>query len=283
MNANVVPLKVDNMNLADAMGFSAAAGASSKATSDLYRISTAVIQEVEGKKVVDSPVFKLRKDDDTYLARSLDVRFFAERQRWQKWDSNSNSFLRTVMSTNLNMDLKDILGGFNLGRPTGYIKDFKALPADQQDLIRSVSRVKVLMGMARVNGAFIEGGDAVDTFDDMEIPFVYDVKNRESMQAIDGTIAKLMNKRLSPVENLITLIGSGRSMPSGTKFAVVESDLGETVGFADGDNDVLQNFLSYIENSNQYILNKWEENNVERISAEDSAIVGSIVDVQDFE
>jgi hypothetical protein len=47
MNANVVPLKVDNMNLADAMGFSAAATASSKATSDLYRISTAVIQEVE--------------------------------------------------------------------------------------------------------------------------------------------------------------------------------------------------------------------------------------------
>jgi hypothetical protein len=181
------------------------------------------------------------------------------------------------------MDLKDVLGGFNLGRPTGYIKDFKALPADQQDLIRSVSRVKVLMGMARVNGAFIEGGDEVDTFDGIEVPFVYDVKNRESMQAIDATIGKLMNKRLSPVENLITLKGSGRSMPSGTKFAVVESDLGETVGFADGDNDVLQNFLSYIENSNQYILNKWEENNVERISAEDSAIVGSIVDVQDFE
>ena len=72
-------------------------------------------------------------------------------------------------------------------------------------------------------------------------------------------------------------------MPSGTKFAVVESDLGETVGFADGDNDVLQNFMDYVQRSNEYILKKWEEQNVERISDEDSAIVANIVDVQDFE
>jgi hypothetical protein len=59
--------------------------------------------------------------------------------------------------------------------------------------------------------------------------------------------------------------------------------LGATVGFSDGDNDVLQNFMDYIQRSNEYILKKWEEQNVERISDEDSAIVANIVDVQDFE
>jgi hypothetical protein len=72
-------------------------------------------------------------------------------------------------------------------------------------------------------------------------------------------------------------------MPNGTKFAVVSASLGATVGFSDGDNDVLQNFMDYIERNNEYILKKWEEQNVERISEEEANIVDNIVDVQDFE
>jgi len=46
---------------------------------------------------------------------------------------------------------------------------------------------------------------------------------------------------------------------------------------------VLGDFIDYVERSNEYVLNKWEENNVERISDEDAEIVANIVDVQDFE
>jgi len=187
-----------------------------------------------------------------------------------------------VMANNLNMDLKDTLGTFNLGRPSGYIKDFNALPKDQQDFIRSVNRYKVLMGMAVFKDAFVEGGDPVLEHNG-EVPFVYDVKNRESLKSIDATITKLMSKRISPVENLITLTPEERTMPNGTKFAVVSASLGATVGFSDGDNDVLQNFMDYVERNNEYILKKWEEQNVERISEEEANIVDNIVDVQDFE
>lgn len=277
---NVVPLSVENMNLADAMGFSPSSSSSN--TSELYRISTGVIQEVVDGKVANSPVFKVKKGDEEFLARSLDVRLFVERQRWQKWDSVNNVFQRSVMANNLNMDLKDTLGTFNLGRPSGYIKDFAALPKDQQDFIRSVNRYKIFMGLAVFNDAFVEGGDPVLEHNG-EVPFVFDVKNRESLKSIDGTISKLMNKRISPVENLITLTPEERSMPNGSKFAVVSAALGATVGFSDGDNDVLQNFIEYVERSNEYILKKWEENNVERVSDEDSEIVANIVDVQDFE
>lgn len=277
---NVVPLSVENMNLADAMGFSPSSSSSN--TSEIYRISTGVIQEVVDGKVANSPVFKVKKGDEEFLARSLDVRLFVERQRWQKWDSVNNVFQRSVMANNLNMDLKDTLGTFNLGRPSGYIKDFAALPKDQQDFIRSVNRYKIFMGLAVFNDAFVEGGDPVLEHNG-EVPFVFDVKNRESLKSIDGTISKLMNKRISPVENLITLTPEERSMPNGSKFAVVSAALGATVGFSEGDNDVLQNFIEYVERSNEYILKKWEENNVERVSDEDSAIVANIVDVQDFE
>ena len=188
----------------------------------------------------------------------------------------------TLPSTNLNADLKDTLRTFNFGRPSGYIKDFNALPKDQQDYIRSVSRVKVLMGLATFIDPFIEGGEPVVEHNG-EVPIVLDVKNRESLKSIDATIAKLMGKRVSPVENLITLMPESRSMPNGNKFAVISASLGDTVGFSEGDNEVLGNFIDYVERSNEYVLNKWEENNVERISDEDAEIVASIVDVQDFE
>ena len=277
---NIAPLSVENMNLADAMGFSPSTRSSN--TADIYYISTGVIQEAVEGKVANSPVFKIKKGDEEFLARSLDVRFFVERQRWQKWDSSTKMYQRSVMANNLNMDLKDTLGTFNLGRPSGYIKDFAALPKDQQDFIRSVNRYKIYMGLAVFKDAFVEGGDPVLEHNG-EVPFTFDIKNRESLKSIDGTIGKLMSKRISPVENLITLTPEERDMPNGGKFAVVSASLGATVGFSDGDNDVLQNFMDYIERSNEYILRKWEEQNVERISDEDSAIVANIVDVQDFE
>jgi hypothetical protein len=262
------------------MGFSPSTRSSN--TADIYYISTGVIQEAVEGKVANSPVFKIKKGDEEFLARSLDVRFFVERQRWQKWDSSTKMYQRSVMANNLNMDLKDTQGTFNLGRQSGYIKDFAALPKDQQDFIRSVNRYKIYMGLAVFKDAFVEGGDPVLEHNG-EVPFTFDIKNRESLKSIDGTIGKLMSKRISPVENLVTLTPEERTMPNGTKFAVVSASLGATVGFSDGDNDVLQNFMDYIERSNEYILRKWEEQNVERISDEDSAIVANIVDVQDFE
>jgi hypothetical protein len=278
---NIVPLSVENMNLADAMGFSPSAGSSGSSV-DLYFISTGVIQEAVEGKVVNSPVFKIKKGEDEFLCRGMSIRFFVERQRWQKWDSLNKAFQRTVMSTNLNADLKDTLGTFNLGRPSGYIKDFKALPKDQQDHIRNIDRIKVLMGLATFIDPFVEGGEPVLEHNG-EVPVVFNIKNKESLKSIDATIAKLISKRISPVENLIMLSPEVRPLPNNGWFAVITAALGDTVGFSEGDNEVLGNFIDYVERNNEYVLNKWEENNVERISDEDAEIVANIVDVQDFE
>jgi hypothetical protein len=169
-----------------------------------------------------------------------------------------------------------------LGRPSGYIKDFKALPKDQQDKIRNIDRIKVLMGLATFVDPFVEGGEPVLEHNG-EVPVVFNIKNKESLKSIDATIAKLISKRISPVENLIMLSPEVRPLPSSGWFAVITAALGDTVGFSEGDNEVLGNFIDYVERNNEYILNKWEENNVERISDEDAEIVASIVDVQDFE
>jgi hypothetical protein len=276
---NAVALKVDNMNLSDAMGFSSPA---TQSQSSLRRITGTVIQEVVEGKVASSPVFKITSDDDVVYAKEVEVRLFAERQKWQRWDSENKTMQKSVMSNSLNVDLKDTLGTFNLGRPSGYIKDFQALPKDQQDLIRSVSRVKVMMGKAKLVGAFYEGGEPATGYDD-EFDFVMDVKNRDSLKYIDAVVGKLMKKKISPAEHTIALLGETRSLPNGNPYMVTNASLSEFVGLTDGDNETLQNFLDYIDSSNDYVISKWAENNVETLSPSDQDIVTNIVDVEDFD
>jgi len=276
-----VALSVDNMNLADAMGFGSTAEGSG-GSSNLHRITSTVIQEAVDGKVTNSPVFKIKKDEEVFYSREIELRIFTQRQRWQKWDSENSMFHKTVMSTNLNVDLKDTLGTFNLGRPTGYIKDFNGLPEATKDIMRSVDRVKVYMGMAYFSDPFVEGGEPVVGYES-EVPFVADIKNRESLKSIDDIIKKLQTKRILPVEHLIKLRGDVRAMPNGNKYAVIQASLGEMVTITEADNDALKDFVSYVENQNDYILNKWDETHVEKLDKESSKIVSNIVDLEDFE
>jgi len=273
-----VALSVDGMNLADAMGFTAT---TTQAQSTLWRVTAVVKQGIDGKKIVNTPMFKLRKGDEEVYTESLSMRLFAERQQWTKWDSEANTTQKTVLAQNLNNDLKDTLGGFNLGRPTGYVQYWDALPETTKNVMRSVKRTKVFMGMAGAANATNEDGDSVEFSG--EVPFIFDVKNPTSLKSMNAATGALMGKGITPIEHTILLGANQQTMPNGNMFAEVSASLGERVGFTDGDNETLRDFIAYIERTNSWILSKWDERNVANISPEDAAIVGSIVEVQDFE
>lgn len=276
--STAMALSVDGMNIADAMGFSAP---QQKQQTSLWRINAVVKQGVKDSKIVSTPMFKVRKGDEEVYAEKLNIRLFAERVQWTKWDSEANNTQKTVLSSSLNADLKDTLGGFNLGRPSGYVKDFEALPEATKQVMRSVKRTKVFMGLVSLDNPTNEGGEAVEFTG--EVPFVFDVKNPSSMKSINAVTGSLVSKAITPIENNIKLGATEHAMPNGNKFAQVTASLGERVGFSEGDNDLLRDFIMEVERTNTWVLSKWDENNVANISAEDAAIVGSIIDVQDFE
>lgn len=273
-----VALSVDGMNLADAMGFTAT---KVQAQSTLWRVTAVVKQGIDGKKIVNTPMFKLRKGDEEVYTESLSVRLFAERQQWTKWDSEANTTQKTVLAQNLNNDLKDTLGGFNLGRRAGYVPDWDALPETTKNLMRTVKRTKVFMGMAGAIEATNEDGDSIEFSG--EVPFIFDVKNPTSLKSMDAATSAMVGKGITPIEHTILLGANQQTMPNGNMFAEVSASLGERVGFTDGDNETLRDFIAYIERTNSWVLSKWDERNVANISPEDAAIVGSIVEVQDFE
>ena len=276
--STAVALSVDGMNVADAMGFSAP---QQKQQSELWRINALVKQGVAAGKIISTPMFRVRKGDEEVYSEKLSMRLFAERSQWTKWDSEVNNTQKTVLAANLNGDMKDTLGGFNLGRPSGYVKDFDALPEATKQVMRSVKRTKVFMGLVSLDNPTNEDGDAVEFAG--EVPFVFDVKNPTSLKAINSVTGSLVSKAVTPIENTIKLSATEHAMPNGSKFAQVTASLGDMVGFSEGDDVLLRDFIAYVERTNVWVLGKWDENNVASISREDAAIVGSIVDVQDFE
>ena len=273
-----VALSVDGMNIADAMGFAAP---QQQQQAELWRINALVKQGVAAGKIISTPMFRVRKGDEEVYSEKLSMRLFAERSQWTKWDSEVNNTQKTVLAANLNGDMKDTLGGFNLGRPSGYVKDFDALPEATKQVMRSVKRTKVFMGLVSLDNPTNEDGDAVEFAG--EVPFVFDVKNPTSLKAINSVTGSLVSKAVTPIENTIKLSATEHAMPNGSKFAQVTASLGDMVGFSEGDDVLLRDFIAYVERTNVWVLGKWDENNVASISREDAAIVGSIVDVQDFE
>jgi hypothetical protein len=67
-----------------------------------------------------------------------------------------------MADTMLNIDLKDNDGGFNCGKPAGYIKDFKALPDAMQELLKSIKRVRVVLGTVEMVNPTDDKGNPVD-------------------------------------------------------------------------------------------------------------------------
>ena len=283
-----VALKVDGMSLAEAMGISTGGGGSTTQTS-LARVnqvhSALTVTDAEGDDVIKVPVgaYKVTlPDGEVVYSKTISTRIFSQRHQWQKWDAEAKAMHKTLLAANLNADLKDTTGRFNLGRPSGYIKDFQSLPEEMKTIIRSVKRVRVMLGVLKLDKPTDDMGNAINGMD-AEMPFVMDVKNNESMKAMDAAINQIISKKLTPVEHTLKLGSAKRDLPSGGKYAIIVPSLGEQVPYGSDDSTILQDFIDWIKGTNTWIEGKHTEASDGRLSAADAEMVGSIVEVREFE
>lgn len=283
-----VALKVDGMSLAEAMGISTGGGGSTTQSS-LARVnqvhSALTVTDAEGDDVIKVPVgaYKVTlPDGEVVYSKTISTRIFSQRHQWQKWDAEAKAMHKTLLAANLNADLKDTTGRFNLGRPSGYIKDFQSLPEEMKTIIRSVKRVRVMLGVLKLDKPTDDMGNAINGMD-AEMPFVMDVKNNESMKAMDAAINQIINKKLTPVEHTLKLGSAKRDLPSGGKYAIIVPSLGEQVPYGSDDSSILQDFIDWIKGTNTWIEGKHTEASDGRLSAADAEMVGSIVEVREFE
>lgn len=292
----IVTINTENYSvMAKAMGL--AGESSDSKSSNLARLKLQhknimgekeVGDEIEEVVKIKAGSYKLDVPDDTaYYAKEVTIRPFMQRFMYKRFVKNTNAkqgeplgiFHKTIMADNLNIDLKDNQGTFNCGKPSGYIKDFASLPADMQNLIKQIKRVRVLFGLITMKDMKTETEGKLTEVKDL--PFIWEIDNREAFKIVGKPFATLSTMRKLPVQHNITALGDPRALPSGDKFYVpkVMLDTTNTITLSDKDQTTFTDFISWIENYNTYIMNMWDEKVNSTMSTEDENTVDQFVQI----
>jgi len=274
--------------MAKAMGMSGESSSSDDKPKTLprFRINHSPIIGSD-KVLVKGGTYKLEIPDDTTLyGTSATIRPFIQRFMYKRFVKNMSAkageplgvYHKTIMSDNLNVDLKDNQGKFNCGKPTGYIKDFKALPVETQDVIRQIKRVRVIFGTVDLIGSVDESGNKMDKG---TIPFIWEIDNRDAFKTMGEPFKKFSQVKRLPVEHSISLNTEERKLPNGNSFYLptYTLDLQDTIEVSKDDQDTFINFMSWIDNYNTYIYNEWDMKTTKDISDADKNTVDSFIDV----
>ena len=280
-------------DLAEIMGMPNAPARSTSALAEIKQVHQNVMgtKEVDGEAmevaIVKAGAFSVTFPDDTiYYSDKVTIRPFMQRFQFQRYDKHyqkpdggEGRMLRTVMATSLNGDLKDNYGTFNCGRPSGYVKDFKALPQETQDLMRSIDRFKIIFGLCKLDKAKDADGKPVDV---KEFPFLMRVKNRDSFKAMTDIFNQIQRKNRLPIQHLLHLGSEVKSIPSGATYAVVKPVLGKVVEITTDDQEVLNNFVEWVEAMNSITISKWEEHRrPEELSDQEDDIASNVVEIEE--
>jgi len=279
------------ISLAEAMGVSQPTSSKTSTLARISQVHTPIKGEIElaGKKisteVITQGMFKIEQGDQVAYATEVSVQVYAQREQWTKWDTEKDMMGKTIMDQSLNKDLKDNLGGFNLGRGNKYYtkKEWDALDQATRTRITSVKRTKVVFGLVTASELIDEAGQPSDMAVD-NLPFVMDVKNRQSLASLTSCVKSIMTKNLLPIEYLINMKHEIHSIQTGATYS---STIYSLLNKVEVDNDVsspiLGNFLDWIQNTNKYIMDQWQEAQDNSLSDAESSIVSNLVNVSDEE
>ena len=238
--------------------------------------------------VVKGGSYKLERPDLPILyAPTVQIRPFIQRFMYKRFVKNMSAksgepmgvYHKTLMADNLNNDLKDNQGSFNCGKPSGCIKDFKALPVATQEVIKQIKRVRVIFGIIDMPNAVDEKGEKVSV--DVT-PFIWEIDNRDAFKTLGEPFTKFSQTKRLPVQHYINLTSEERALPSGAKFYLpnYSLDLQKTVKVTDEDQNTFINFMAWIDNYNSYIFNEWDMKAKAPVSQADKDIVDDFIDVE---
>jgi len=237
------------------------------------------------KILVKGGTYKLDvPDGGTYYGSTIKMRPYLQRFMYKRFikgmGDQPNRYVKTVMANDLNIDLKDNDGGFNCGKPAGYIADFKSLPEKTQDLIKQIKRVRVVLGTVELIDAVDENGNEVQVD---ETPFIWEIENRDAFKSVGTLFTKLNKMKRFPVQHTMTGNAEERKLPNGNSFylPIVSLDLSNTLELTDKEQDTFGDFLAWVENYNEYIINAYAEKATSKNDEElDELNINDVVDIE---
>jgi hypothetical protein len=245
---------------------------------------------VSGKKkkveVVSAGSYVLdRQNQDPIYGTDVTIRLFNQRFMYKKYIQGTgdvkSKYVKTIMSKDLNGDLRDNDGGFNCGKPSGWIEDYAALPTETKNLLKSIKRVRVLFGEITIKDPVNAKGEAQGEI--KSAPFIWEVDNRDAFKTLGAPIAQMAKQnRILPQHN-IKLGAEEQSLPTGATYFLPTAvlDLSGTVELTDKDQELFADFNAWVDNYNEYIVKEFNKlAKPQEISQDEADIAAEFVDVE---
>ncbi len=244
------------------------------------------VVEVNGKKkkmeVVDAGQYRLEQPDGTMVyAPEANVRFVMQTFMYKRYisDPSNSRYVKTLMSDDLNVDLKDTEGGFNCGKPAGFIEDWNSVPDKMKDLIKSVKRVRVLFGEVSLINPTDAKGESIEV---APSPFIWEVDNREAFKTFGDAFKDIARRQRSFIQFNINVKTDEREMNNGQSYFVPKLDVDYSSDLAITENvlDMHKASSEWITHYNDYINQEFTAKAVETLDSADESLVNEFIDVE---
>ena len=247
-------------------------------------------------EVVEGGMYRLEVQGDPstfYFSEKVEFRPFLQRFMYKKFKQNRNAkegekqggYVKTIMADTLNIDLKDDDGTFNCGKPTGYVKDFQALPEATKRLIKEIKRNRVVFGLVKMVDP-VKGIDGKEIADLPEYPVIWEIDNRDAYKSIGDVFSRFAKSETLPLQHIIKLDGTKENkLNNGGSFytPIVQLNTTNKIDISDSDHKVFGDFLDWVKNYNDGIISKWDTKVAEKqdeVSEEDMETVEDFIDVE---
>lgn len=301
---DLVTINTDSYaTMAKAMGLPTSTVEKKANTLNRFRIwhnPTMGMGEANGKsvkmEVVEGGLYRVEIPGDPstfYFSEKVEFRPFLQRFMYKKFKQNRNAkdgekqggYVKTIMADTLNIDLKDDDGTFNCGKPTGYVKDFQALPEATKKLIKEIKRNRVVFGLVKLIDP-VKGIDGTEIADLPEYPVIWEIENRDAYKAIGDVFSRFAKSETLPLQHVIKLDGTKENkLNNGGSFytPIVQLDTTNKIEISDSDHKVFGDFLDWVKNYNDGIISKWDTKVAEKqdeVSEEDMETVEDFIDVE---
>ena len=132
----------------------------------------------------------------------------------------------------------------------------------------------------------VELVDAVDANGNpAEVPetaFIWEIENRDAYKDVGQLFTKLNKMKRYPVQHVMTGNTEERKLPNGNSFylPVMSLDLTNTLELTDKEQETFGDFMSWVENYNEYIINAYAEKATSKADAElDELNIDDVVDI----
>jgi hypothetical protein len=245
---------------------------------------------VGGKKkkveVVSAGSYVLdRPNQDPVYGTDVTIRLFNQRFMYKKYIQGSgdakSKYVKTVMDKDLNGDLRDNDGGFNCGKPSGWIEDYSALPAETKALLKSIKRVRVLFGEITMKDPVNAKGEALGLIE--SVPFIWEIDNRDAFKTLGAPIAQMAKQNRILPQHRIILGAEEQSLPTGATYFLPTAvlDLSSTLELTDADSALFGDFNAWVDNYNEYIVKEFNKlSQPAEATADELEIAQEFVDVE---